>query len=133
MSKPQSELWMSMGPLGRSSHARDGEKNSVTVWGMVISFLSPFIPRRTLILARNTSGIGLQMHEHPYLNSGNPQVLLAGEAFSNEPGIYIERSIDEGLSTGHGIGVRLEDMVLKTEFGWELLSGSGLATSPWEL
>lgn len=99
----------------------------------MVSLLNPFVSRSKLIQTYNNSGIGLQMHEHPYLNSGNPQILLPGEAFSNEPGIYIERSIDERLSTGHGIGVRLEDMVLKTEFGWELLSGSGLATSPWEI
>lgn len=30
-----------------------------------------------------------------------------------------------------GIGVRLEDVVLKTEDGYEILGG-GLAQSPWE-
>ncbi|GAA5957195.1 hypothetical protein JCM3765_005435 [Sporobolomyces pararoseus] len=73
-------------------------------------------------------GIGLEVHEHPYLNSGNSrQVIQPGETFSNEPGIYIERSKD---TEGNGIGVRLEDMVLKTESGWELVSGSELAASP---
>ncbi|GAA5935643.1 M24 family metallopeptidase [Sporobolomyces koalae] len=66
-------------------------------------------------------GIGIEVHEHPFLNSGNTkQQLQPGETFSNEPGIYIEGSI----------GVRLEDMVLKTENGWELISGSDLARSP---
>ncbi|GAA5903160.1 hypothetical protein JCM5296_003357 [Sporobolomyces johnsonii] len=75
-------------------------------------------------------GIGLEVHEHPYLNAGNVhQVLQPGETFSNEPGVYIERSVDP---EGVGIGVRLEDMVHKTETGWELLSGSGLARSPWD-
>ncbi|KAL8276619.1 hypothetical protein RQP46_010968 [Phenoliferia psychrophenolica] len=48
-------------------------------------------------------GIGLQVHEHPYLNSGNvAQALQPGETFSNEPGIYIEQSIDpEGSGIGH--------------------------------
>jgi len=75
-------------------------------------------------------GIGLQVHEAPYLNSGNVgQPINSGVTHSNEPGIYIETKNDpEGL----GIGVRLEDMVHKTEDGWELLSGSGLAVSPWE-
>ncbi|GAA5833503.1 hypothetical protein JCM5353_007944 [Sporobolomyces roseus] len=73
-------------------------------------------------------GIGLEVHEHPYLNSGNTeQVLQPGETFSNEPGIYIEQSRD---TEGSGIGVRLEDMVLKTDKGWELISGSDLARSP---
>ncbi|GAA5943409.1 hypothetical protein JCM1841_002533 [Sporobolomyces salmonicolor] len=75
-------------------------------------------------------GIGLEVHEQPYLNAGNVnQVLQSGETFSNEPGIYIERAVDP---KGVGIGVRLEDMVHKTETGWELLSGSGLARSPWD-
>ncbi|GAA5851033.1 hypothetical protein JCM9279_005265 [Rhodotorula babjevae] len=78
-------------------------------------------------------GIGLEVHEHPYLNGGNSaQALVAGETFSNEPGIYIERGADPD-SEGHGIGVRLEDMVRKTEKGWELVSGEPLATSPWDL
>ncbi|GAA5873177.1 hypothetical protein JCM16303_006961 [Sporobolomyces ruberrimus] len=73
-------------------------------------------------------GIGLEVHEHPYLNSGNThQQIQPGETFSNEPGIYIEQSKD---TVGNGIGVRLEDMVLKTETGWELISGSELARSP---
>lgn len=78
-------------------------------------------------------GIGLEVHEHPYLNGGNSeQALVAGETFSNEPGIYIERGADPDPE-GHGIGVRLEDMVRKTEGGWELVSGEPLATSPWDL
>ncbi|GAA5899909.1 hypothetical protein JCM8208_005539 [Rhodotorula glutinis] len=77
-------------------------------------------------------GIGLEVHEHPYLNGGNSeQALVAGETFSNEPGIYIERGADPDPE-GHGIGVRLEDMVRKTERGWELVSGEPLATSPWD-
>lgn len=81
-----------------------------------------------LTLALLDVGIGLEVHEHPYLNSGNSrQVIQPGETFSNEPGIYIERSKD---TEGNGIGVRLEDMVLKTETGWELISGSELAASP---
>ncbi|TNY24483.1 peptidase M24 [Rhodotorula diobovata] len=77
-------------------------------------------------------GIGLEVHEHPYLNGGNTQqALLPGETFSNEPGVYIERAADPDPE-GHGIGVRLEDMVRKTERGWELVSREPLAQSPWE-
>ncbi|GAA6063783.1 hypothetical protein JCM10212_005572 [Sporobolomyces blumeae] len=88
-------------------------------------------------------GIGLEVHEPPFLNSGNSkQVIRPGETFSNEPGIYIE---DDGLAelddeddedgsgrgrSGGGIGVRLEDMVIKTDEGWGLVSGSDLARSP---
>ncbi|ORY88833.1 peptidase M24, structural domain-containing protein [Leucosporidium creatinivorum] len=75
-------------------------------------------------------GIGLQVHEEPYLNSGNThQPLLSGFTFSNEPGIYIREDED---TEGNGIGVRLEDMVLKTERGWSLVAREELAKSPWE-
>lgn len=74
-------------------------------------------------------GGGLQTHEHPYLNSGNPQILKTGECCSNEPGIYIESGVD---TEEDGIGVRLEDMWRRTEAGYELLTGSPLALSPWE-
>ena len=81
-----------------------------------------------LIMISILLGIGLEVHEHPYLNSGNTEQLIQpGETFSNEPGIYIEQAHD---TEGSGIGVRLEDMVLKTEKGWELISGSALARSP---
>lgn len=82
----------------------------------------------SLTLLISIVGIGLQVHEHPYLNAGNEEPLREGETFSNEPGIYIERSRDEGHG---GIGVRLEDMVHLTATGWELLTGSVLARDPW--
>ncbi|KAG9065828.1 hypothetical protein KI688_002125 [Linnemannia hyalina] len=67
-------------------------------------------------------GLGMEGHEEPYLNIGNTDTALKpGMVFTNEPGIYIEGS--------HGI--RLEDVVLVTETGYEILSGN-LATSPTE-
>lgn len=83
---------------------------------------SPVSSPRPVLTSVRFPGIGLQVHEAPYLNSGNRVPLLPGMTFSNEPGIYIEGEL----------GVRLEDMVRKTEEGWELLSGSELARSPWE-
>lgn len=78
-------------------------------------------------------GIGLQVHEAPYLNGGNvDEPLRPGETFSNEPGVYIESGVERGVVGEVGIGVRLEDMVHKTRDGFELLSGQPLATSPWE-
>jgi len=118
--------------------ALEAEVNANTPSG-VVSAASVDKAARDLITAagygpyfthRLGHGIGLQVHEAPYLNSGNVgQPINSGVTHSNEPGAYIEKADDpEGL----GIGVRLEDMVLKTEDGWELLSGSGLAVSPWE-
>ncbi|KAF8924529.1 peptidase M24, structural domain-containing protein [Dissophora ornata] len=59
-------------------------------------------------------GIGLDGHEEPYLNIGNTDTKLrAGMTFTNEPGIYVEGDY----------GIRLEDVVLVTDAGYEILSG----------
>ncbi len=56
---------------------------------------------------RTGHGIGLEAHEDPYLVLGNREPLLAGNAFSIEPGIYLEGRW----------GLRLEDIVVATEAG----------------
>ncbi len=58
-------------------------------------------------------GIGLSLHEHPYLSSRHDQVLEEGMVFGVEPLIY---------DTGHGFGLQLKDMVAVTARGAELLS-----------
>ncbi len=57
-------------------------------------------------------GIGLDVHEAPYLVAGNETPLESGTAFSVEPGIYV---------TGLG-GVRIEDIVLMNDGGPERLN-----------
>lgn len=52
-------------------------------------------------------GIGLDMHEAPFLAAGNPQPVRAGEVFSIEPGIYLPGRY----------GVRIEDCVAATASG----------------
>jgi Xaa-Pro aminopeptidase len=53
---------------------------------------------------RTGHGIGVEAHEDPYLVEGNTEPLLAGHAFSIEPGIYIPGRW----------GARLEDIVVCT-------------------
>jgi Xaa-Pro dipeptidase len=57
-------------------------------------------------------GIGLQLHEDPYLGPGD-QPLEAGMVLGIEPLIY---------ETGFGFGMQNKDMVLVTDRGCELLS-----------
>jgi Xaa-Pro aminopeptidase len=61
---------------------------------------------------RTGHGIGLEEHEDPYLVGGNCEALVAGHAFSIEPGIYVEGRW----------GARIEDIVVATEAGPEALN-----------
>src|SRR5919204_356023 len=61
---------------------------------------------------RTGHGIGLDLHEPPYIVEGNETVLQAGMTFSDEPGIYLEGRF----------GVRIEDQVAVTATGAERLN-----------
>jgi Xaa-Pro aminopeptidase len=59
-------------------------------------------------------GIGMEAHEDPYMVEGNTSPLVAGNAFSVEPGIYLPGRW----------GMRLEDIVVATADGPEALNAS---------
>ncbi len=65
-------------------------------------------------LHRTGHGIGLEVHEHPYLVAGNRQALEPGMTFSVEPGVYLPGRF----------GVRIEDIVTVTSSGVERLNRS---------
>ena len=61
---------------------------------------------------RTGHGIGMEGHEEPYMRGDNMQLLEPGMAFTVEPGIYLpDRN-----------GVRIEDNVVITEDGADVLS-----------
>lgn len=59
-------------------------------------------------------GIGLQVHEPPYLRKDNARVLAPGMTMSNEPGIY-----RPGV-----LGVRIEDIVAVTDDAAEVFGAA---------
>jgi Xaa-Pro aminopeptidase len=61
---------------------------------------------------RTGHGIGLEVHEEPYIISGNTEPLAVGHAFSVEPGIYFDGR--------HG--ARIEDIVVCAADGAESLN-----------
>jgi len=65
-------------------------------------------------------GIGLEGHEAPYFARGNKTILQPGMTLTVEPGIYIPGEF----------GVRLEDDIVITENGCELLTHRMLGIEP---
>lgn len=63
---------------------------------------------------RTGHGIGQETHEEPYIVEGNTVELEPGMAFSIEPGIYFEGQW----------GARIEDIVVCTEGGIEVLNNT---------
>jgi len=65
-------------------------------------------------------GFGLEIHEIPFLKEGAKGNLKAGQIITIEPGVYLPGKL----------GVRIEDDILITEDGCEILTGACPRKSP---
>ncbi|PHQ39667.1 peptidase [Halorubrum persicum] len=63
---------------------------------------------------RTGHGVGLDVHEEPYVVAGNDRELQPRMVFSVEPGVYLDGRF----------GCRIEDLVVVTEDGCERLNGT---------
>lgn len=98
--------------LGVPCEAVDAAARSVLeAAGMGPGYKTPGLPHRT------GHGIGLDIHEWPYLVKGNKRPLATGMCFSNEPMICIEGEF----------GIRLEDHFYMTEQGPQWFTGQSQA------
>jgi len=93
--------------------ARPGARcGSVDAAARMVIVDAGFGPGYTYFLHRLGHGIGMDMHEWPYLVRGNPLPMAANMTFSDEPGIYIPGEF----------GLRVEDDMFITEEGARLFT-----------
>jgi Xaa-Pro aminopeptidase len=80
---------------------------------------------RPFYMHRTSHWLGMDVHDvGRYLVDGKPRALQAGMVLTVEPGIYIAPERDDVPPGFAGIGVRIEDDILVTPTGSEVLSAA---------
>lgn len=78
---------------------------------------------KKFFMHRTSHWLGMDVHDvGAYLKDEKPRVLQPGMVLTIEPGLYIPRECKEVAKKWRGIGIRIEDDVLVTEEGHEILS-----------
>lgn len=80
---------------------------------------------RRFYLHRTSHWLGVDVHDAGrYTLDGKPRMLTPGHVFTVEPGLYVPRSCEDVPEGFRGLGIRIEDDILITETGHEVLSAS---------
>jgi Xaa-Pro aminopeptidase len=88
---------------------------------------------KRFFMHRTSHWLGMDVHDvGAYFEAGAPRKLEAGMVLTVEPGIYIAPDDDTVPADWRGIGVRIEDDVLVTDSGREVLT-EGIPKSVAEL
>ncbi len=78
---------------------------------------------RPFYMHRTSHWLGMDVHDvGKYRLDDKPRVLAAGMVLTVEPGLYFSESVDGTAARYRGIGVRIEDDVLVTDAGHEVLT-----------
>jgi Xaa-Pro aminopeptidase len=74
---------------------------------------------------RTSHWLGIDVHDvGDYVRDGKPRVLEPGMVYTIEPGLYIPLDWETGPAELRGTGIRIEDDILITNNGHEVLTGS---------
>lgn len=72
---------------------------------------------------RTSHWLGMDVHDvGPYFDRGKARPLCAGQVLTIEPGLYVRADDGDAPAQFRGIGIRIEDDVLVTADGCEVLS-----------
>ena len=80
---------------------------------------------RRFYMHRTSHWLGRDVHDvGSYARDGHPRLLEAGMVLTVEPGLYVPGGADDVAPHFRGIGIRIEDDVLVTDSGCEVLSAA---------
>lgn len=100
--------------------------DGMTSLGLLEGSVDDLIDReeyRRYFMHRTSHWIGMDVHDvGVYRPGGNPRILEPGMVLTVEPGLYVAANAKEAPERFRGIGIRIEDDVLVTETGREVLS-----------
>jgi Xaa-Pro aminopeptidase len=80
---------------------------------------------KPVYMHRTSHWLGMDVHDVGLYTQGDaPRALEPGMVLTVEPGLYVGAHLDDIDPVWHGIGVRIEDDVLVTETGHEVLTAA---------